>query len=330
MPDLNIGGQAVIEGVMMRSKDRIATAVRKPDGEILIKTDPYRAISKRHKILGLPIVRGAVSFVEMMIIGIKTLNFSADVAMKELEKAEAEAKGKEQDDKPPRSNNLMLGLTAVFAVGAGVFIFFFIPLAISQFMGVDREAVGFNLVAGGIRLTMFLIYVWVLSLFGEFRRIFEYHGAEHKSIYCYEMGDELIPERAKSHTRFHPRCGTSFILIVALFAIATYAISDTLYAIWMGHAPSLLARFGIHFSLLPLVAGGSYELLKLSGKTRDNKVTKILIRPGLWLQKITTKEPSTEQLEIGIAALKAALGMEQDNVTTYSDDTTLVHSDPHQ
>ncbi|RKX28679.1 MAG: DUF1385 domain-containing protein [Candidatus Zixiibacteriota bacterium] len=311
MPDLNVGGQAVIEGVMMRSKDKVATAVRKPNGEIVVKTDPYISFTKRYKILGLPILRGIVSFVEMLIIGIKTLNFSADIAMKELEKEENSAKGKSSEDKPPRSNNLMLGLSAVFAVVVGVFIFFFLPLAISQFAGVNREAVGFNLVAGAIRLTMFLIYVWALSLFGEFRRIFEYHGAEHKSIYCYEMGDELIPERAACHTRFHPRCGTSFILIVALFAIATYAISDTLYAIWTGDAPTLLTRFGIHFSLLPLVAGGSYELLKLSGKTRDNKITKILIKPGLWLQRLTTKEPSPEQLEVGLASLKAAIGMEQ-------------------
>lgn len=314
---------------MMRSKDRIATAVRKPDGEILIKIDPYTSFTKRYKILGLPIVRGAVSFVEMMIVGIKTLNFSADIAMKELEKEEAKTKGESDDDKPARSNNLMLGLTAVFAVGAGVFIFFFIPLAISQFFGVDREAVGFNLVAGGIRLTMFLIYVWVLSLFGEFRRIFEYHGAEHKSIYCYEMGDELNPERAAKHTRFHPRCGTSFILIVALFAIATYAISDTLYAMWSGHAPTLLTRFGIHFSLLPLVAGGSYELLKLSGKTRDNKITKVLIQPGLWLQKITTKEPSREQLEVGIAALKASLGLGQEEVISEPSGASVSQRNPH-
>lgn len=314
---------------MMRSKDRIATAVRKPDGEILIKIDPYTSFTKRYKILGLPIVRGAVSFVEMMIVGIKTLNFSADIAMKELEKEEAKTKGESDDDKPARSNNLMLGLTAVFAVGAGVFIFFFIPLAISQFFGVDREAVGFNLVAGGIRLTMFLIYVWVLSLFGEFRRIFEYHGAEHKSIYCYEMGDELNPERAAKHTRFHPRCGTSFILIVALFAIATYAISDTLYAMWSGHAPTLLTRFGIHFSLLPLVAGGSYELLKLSGKTRDNKITKVLIQPGLWLQKITTKEPSRDQLEVGIAALKASLGLGQEEVISEPSGASVSQRNPH-
>ncbi len=316
MPNLDVGGQAVIEGVMMRSKDKIATAVRKPNGEILVKTDPFISWTKRKKILGVPIIRGAVSFVEMLIVGIKTLNYSADIAMQELDKEEAAKKGEDISDKPKKSNNLMLGLSALFAMSIGIFIFFFVPLAISQFVGVDKEALGFNLVAGAIRLTMFLIYVWILSFFGDFKRIFQYHGAEHKSIYCYEMNDELLPERAALHTRFHPRCGTSFILIVALFAIAMYAISDTLYAYLTGAAPTLLTRFGIHFSLLPFVAGGSYEILKLSGKTRDNKITKFLIQPGLWLQKITTKEPTLEQIEVGMAALKAALGIDQKDIPT--------------
>ena len=316
MPNLDVGGQAVIEGVMMRSKDKIATAVRKADGQILVKIDPFISWTKRNKILGWPIIRGAASFVEMMLIGIKTLNYSADIAMKELDKEEAAKNNEKIKDKPKKSNNLMLGLSAIFALAVGIGIFFFIPLAISQYLGVNKEALGFNLVAGAIRLAMFLVYVWVLSFFGDFKRIFQYHGAEHKSIYCYEMNDELLPERAARHTRFHPRCGTSFILIVALFAIAMYAVSDTIYTLWAGAAPALLTRFGIHFSLLPIVAGGSYEILKLSGKTRENKITKILIKPGLWLQKITTKEPSLAQLEVGMAALKAALGIDQKEIPT--------------
>lgn len=314
MPNLNIGGQAVIEGVMMRSGDKIATACRIPNGTIVIKIENYKSLASRFKILNIPIIRGAVAFVEMMIIGIKTLNFSADIAMKEEEKKEAEKKGKEFIDKGSKSNSFALAMSAVFALGAGIFIFFFIPLAISNFFGINKDAVGFNLVAGAIRLTMFVTYVWVLSMIGEFKRIFEYHGAEHKSIYALEMGDELTPERAATHTRFHPRCGTSFILIVALLAILTYAISDTIYAIQTGHAPTLLVRFGLHFSLLPLISGISYELLKISGKTRDNAITKILIKPGLWLQKITTSEPSKEQLEVAIVALEAALGVEQSKI----------------
>ncbi len=309
MPDLNIGGQAVIEGVMMRSSDKIATAVRKPNGEILVKTEDYLSLSKRHKLLNIPIIRGAIAFVEMLIIGIRTLNFSADVAMKEIEKEEATKNGKEYEEKERKSNALWLAFSAILAMGLGVLIFFFVPLAISNYFKADENAVSFNLVAGVIRLTMFVAYVWIISLFGEFRRIFQYHGAEHKSIFAHEMGDDLTVERAACHTRFHPRCGTSFILIVALTAILIYAISDTVYALYTGHAPALLTRFGIHFSLLPIVAGGSYELLKISGKTRENALTRFLIKPGLWLQKITTKEPSMDQLEVGITALKASLGL---------------------
>lgn len=310
MPDLNIGGQAVIEGVMMRSSDKISTAVRIPNGEILIKTEDYKSLSARYKILNLPLLRGAVSFVEMMIVGIKTLNFSADIAMQEAEKEEAEQKGEEFKTEDKKSNGWMLALTALFALGFGIAIFFFTPLLLSELFGINKDAVAFNLVAGAIRLTMFVLYVWGISFFGEFNRIFQYHGAEHKSIYTYEMGDELTPEKAARHTRLHPRCGTSFILIVALLAMVIYAISDTIYTIQTGTPPTLFVRFGIHFSLLPLVAGASYELLKISGKTRENALTKILIKPGLWLQLITTKEPSAAQLEVGLAALKASLGIE--------------------
>lgn len=316
MPDLNVGGQAVIEGVMMRSADKIATAVRTPDGRILVKAETYLSLTKRHKLLALPILRGAVSFVEMLVLGIRTLNFSADIAIKEQEKLDAQEKGETVEGKPGKSNNLMLGLTVVFALGMGIFIFFFVPLAISNFFGVDKNAVWFNLLAGGIRLTMFVLYVWGISFFGEFRRIFQYHGAEHKSISAYETGDELVPERAARHTRFHPRCGTSFILIVALLAMLVYAISDTIYALNTGHPPTLLTRFGLHFSLLPLVAGSSYELLKLSGKTRDHAITRVLIQPGLWVQKITTREPSLDQLEVAIVALEASLGVTESKITS--------------
>lgn len=314
MPDLNIGGQAVIEGVMMRSADKISTACRTSDGNIVVKTEDYKPLSKRIKILKTPILRGAVAFVEMLIIGIRTLNFSADIAMKDAEQEEAATGEETVVTKPRRNNALYLGLTATFALAIGIFVFFFIPLWISSFFNIDKNAVGFNLVAGGIRLVMFVTYVWGISLFGDFKRIFQYHGAEHKSIYAYEMGDELVPERAACHTRFHPRCGTSFILIVALSAILMYAISDTIFAVITGHQPALLVRFAVHFSLLPIVAGGSYELLKLSGKTRDHALTKLMIQPGLWLQRITTKEPSADQLEVAIVALEASLGMTESKI----------------
>lgn len=309
MPDLNVGGQAVIEGVMMRSKDRIATAVRKPDGEIVVKTEPYQSLTVRRKALGLPILRGVVVFIEMLVIGIKTLNFSAEIAVEAIEKQEAEEKGEPVKATKEGGNQLYLWGTVLLGLVIGLGLFLALPIFLASLLGMERDALPFNLMAGAIRLTIFLAYVWVISQFSEFRRIFEYHGAEHKSIYAYEMGDDLTPEKAACHTRFHPRCGTSFILIVALFAIMVYTISDSIYAVVTGAAPEFFTRLGLHFSLLPVVAGTSYELLKLSGRTRDNALTKILIVPGLWLQKITTKEPSMDQLEVAIVALESSLGI---------------------
>jgi len=309
MAEFNVGGQAVIEGVMMRSIDRVSTAVRIPSGEILIKSNEYKSLAHRYKLLNIPIIRGAVAFVEMLIIGIKTLNFSAEVAVREAEKEEAQKKGEAFEETKKVKSGLMIGLTAVVAMAFGILIFFFLPLAISTLFNVDKNALSFNLIAGAVRISIFLLYVWGISLFKDFQRVFEYHGAEHKAIFTYEMKSDLTPENARSFSRFHPRCGTSFILIVALFAIIIYAFSDTLYAVVTGHPPSLLTRFAVHFSLLPLVAGGSYELLKFSAKKRDNKIVNALIQPGLWLQRITTKEPNLEQLEVAIVALESALGI---------------------
>ncbi|MEW5796724.1 MAG: DUF1385 domain-containing protein [Candidatus Zixiibacteriota bacterium] len=319
MADLSVGGQAVIEGVMMRSRDRVATAVRTPSGEILIKTEEYVPLSRRHRVLNVPVLRGAVAFVEMLVLGIRTLNFSAEIAIQEAEKEEAVKEGREYKPNKNNRNALLMIGTAIMAMALGIGIFFYLPLAAAQgvadLFGYGREAVGFNLVAGAVRLLLFLLYVWAISLFGEFRRVFQYHGAEHKSIYTYEMGHELTPQLAAGFTRFHPRCGTSFILIVALLAILVYSVSDSIYALIVGHAPALGPRFAVHFSLLPIVAGASYELLKLSGKTRDNAVTRVLIAPGLWLQRITTKEPSLDQLEVAIAALEASLGVTESKLT---------------
>ncbi len=301
----HIGGQAVIEGVMMRSSIRVSTAVRKQSGEIVVKNEEYTPLSKRYKLLNIPVLRGVVSFVEMLVIGIKSLNFSADVAVEEIE--EKEGKNKKRSSSKG-SRGLMLGLAVILALGLGILIFFFLPLFFSSLLRIKREALAFNLVAGMIRVAMFLIYVWAISRFKDFKRIFEYHGAEHKSIYAYEADEDLTYEKVKKFSTRHPRCGTSFILIVAIFAIFIYSISDTVYTIIAGTYPPLLKRFLLHFTLLPLVAGGSYELLKLSGKTKDNRITRALSAPGIWLQKITTQEPDESQLEVAIVALESALG----------------------
>jgi uncharacterized protein YqhQ len=301
--DLNVGGQAVIEGVMMRSPHTISTAVRRPDGRIVVKNQPFVSLTQRHKILGKPLIRGLVSFGEMLVISIKTLNYSAEVAMEE----EGETKSPGEKEKSGFFKSVYLAFTMILAIALGFGLFFFLPLWISQLLGAKKEALAFNLIAGCIRVTLFIVYVWVISQFGEFRKIFQYHGAEHKSIFTYEAGKELTVENVKGFSTRHPRCGTSFILIVVVFAILIYSISDTIYYLVAGIPPSLPKRMLVHLILLPLVAGGGYELLKISGKTRDRKITKILSAPGLWIQSITTREPNEAQLEVALAALQNAL-----------------------
>ena len=313
MSDVHVGGQAVIEGVMMRSPHRISTAVRKPDGEIVVKNQKFISFTQRYKLLGLPLIRGFVSFVEMLVISIRTLNYSAEVAMKEEEKSKS---GKEK-----RGSDLLrsvyLALTVIFALVLGFGIFFFLPLWFSDVLGVRREALAFNLIAGIVRVILFISYVWAISRIGEFKRIFQYHGAEHKSIYTFEAGKELIVENVKNFSTRHPRCGTSFILIVVVFAILFYSVSDTIYYLVAGVPPTLIKRFMIHFSLLPLVAGAGYELLRLSGKTQNLKVIRFLSAPGLWIQSITTNEPNEDQMEVALVALKNALSEEEPSFAAY-------------
>jgi uncharacterized protein YqhQ len=305
LPHIDIGGQAVIEGVMMRSSHTVSTAVRGPEGKIVVKNEKFVSLTQRHKILGLPLIRGLVSFVEMLVISIKTLNFSAEIAMNE----EEESKSPKEKKKSDFFRSMYLTLTVIFAMVLGFGIFFFLPLWFSQTLGVKREAVAFNLIAGLVRVSIFIVYVWIISRIGEFKRIFQYHGAEHKSIYTYESGEDLTLENVKKFGTRHPRCGTSFILIVAVFAILVYSLSDTIYFLLAGVPPTLPKRFLVHFCLLPFVVGIGYELLKLSAKTSHSRITKFLIAPGLWIQRITTQEPLDDQIEVAIVALQNALGI---------------------
>jgi uncharacterized protein YqhQ len=258
----------------------------------------------------------------MLVISIKTLNFSAEMAMSEgsLPAGRRGASGGKKEEKlkhqkeKTRSDffrSAYLVLSVIFALALGFGIFFFLPLWFSNLLGVRKEALAFNLIAGFVRVSLFIAYVWIISRIGEFKRIFQYHGAEHKSIYTYEAGENLTLENVKKYGTRHPRCGTSFIMIVAVFAILVYSISDTIFFLITGNPPTLVQRYLVHFCLLPLVVGVGYELLKLSAKTSHNKVTKFLIAPGLWIQKITTQEPSDDQIEVAIVALQNALGVEK-------------------
>jgi len=297
---MEVGGQAVIEGVMIRSPQRVVTAVRRKNGQIEVKSEPFVSLTKRHRPLGWPVVRGVVSFFEMLVIGLKTLNYSAEVAMADLDEEQGKDKAK-----PRRGGFLVISL--ILGLGLGLAIFFFVPLLITTLLAIHKGALGFNLVAGAIRVMLFLGYIGIISQFRDLRRLFEYHGAEHKSIFAYEEGQELTPQGVREFSTRHPRCGTSFLLIVALVAILIFALADTAFAWRNGHLPGLVQRLLIHFLLLPVVAGASYELLKLSGRARRKPLARLLIAPGLWIQRITTREPSDEQLAVALMALKTAL-----------------------
>ncbi len=299
--DKNVGGQAVIEGVMMRSPDRVSTSVRHTTGEIITRSEQFRSLTQKKRLLGRPIIRGVISFFEMLILGIKTLNYSAEIA------AAPEDSRNAIGGPVSAKIGVALGLALIIALGFGIALFFFLPLFLTQLLGFDRQAFLFNLTAGLFRVAFFLAYIAIISTFKDIKRIFEYHGAEHKAIHAFENDLPLTVENAARFATLHPRCGTSFILIVAFLAVFMFSLSDSLFAVFVGRQPGLLQRFGIHLLLLPLIAGFSYELLKLSGKTRDRRITRMLIAPGLWLQKITTREPDASQLQVAIAALKSSV-----------------------
>ncbi len=300
--DLPIGGQAVIEGVMMRVPGRIVTAVRAPDGRIVVRDEAYMPITRRYRLLGIPVVRGAVSFFEMMVIGMRALSFSADVAMEGEDEARPRTRATEWKEK------LALAATLVLSLALGIGVFFLVPLAISQLLHLQRNALLFNVAAGAVRVVLLLTYMAAISRWGEIRRVFAYHGAEHKSIFAREAGALLTVDGARPWPRFHPRCGTSFMLIVVLIAIAVFAVVDSLFPVVVGHPQSLVERFLTHVALLPLVGGVGFELLKLSGRKRHHPLARWLMAPGLWLQRLTTCEPDDSQLEVALAALRSALG----------------------
>jgi uncharacterized protein YqhQ len=301
-----VGGQAVIEGVMMRSPHRIATAVRTSRGKIVAKVDPFIPLAKRYKPFNIPVVRGALSFFEMMIIGIRALNFSADVALEDVQRADR-GNDRERTRGEKLTDGLLLAGMIVLALGLAIGIFFALPLFLTEVIGLAQTAFAFNVTAGVIRVGLFLSYLWLISRWKEIKRILEYHGAEHKSIYAYESGKALTVANVRRYSTHHPRCGTSFLLIVVILAIFLFAIADTLVQVKLGHRPTVVQRFVTHFSLLPLLGGLSYELLKFSGKKRGNRYVQWLSAPGLWLQQITTREPDVAQMEVAIAALKRAL-----------------------
>jgi len=313
MAKINIGGQAVIEGVMMRAPRSVAIAVRRANGEIVVKKDMVVPLSERFPVVKLPIVRGAVALFSSLITGIKALNFSANEAMVEDKGEEEKEKG--ETKKEELSSWAMAGTMAI-AFGFGILLFFILPLYVTKWLTqlaiISDNNIVFNLVDGVIRVAVFLLYIWSISRMKDIQRVFQYHGAEHKSIFAFEAGDELTVANVRGYSRLHPRCGTSFLLIVMLVSIVIFSLIPKLWPFYM--------KAGARIVLLPLIAGVSYEFLKWSAKNDHSPLVKLIIAPGLALQRLTTREPDDNQLEVAIRSMQEALEMN----AGYKDDRLVI------
>lgn len=306
---IQVGGQAVIEGVMMRGPKHIATAIRRKNGQIEIWKKEFESITSKKKFLGLPLIRGFVSLIEMMILGVSTLTFSEERATLDI-KEEETAAGKNVKEKSKSVEKRETFFTFVIAFGIAFLLFGFLPYKISDWIGLGKENLWFNLFAGVIRIIFFVVYVWLISLMKDVHRLFEYHGAEHKTVFAYENKADLTPDKIQKFSTLHPRCGTSFMFFVLLISILVFSIVDTIVSHITGIVPAVIVRLGYHMLLLPLVSGISYEVLKLSGKNIDHPLVKLMTLPGMALQRITTQPPDNDQIETALVAMKAALEMD--------------------
>jgi uncharacterized protein YqhQ len=290
--DAPLGGQAVLEGVMMRGVSVWAVAVRNPEGEIEVTSEPLVSWAKRSRVLRWPVIRGVVALAESLKIGFRALAISANAQLEEDEQGEKQEIG-----------GFMWGLTIALSLALAVGLFFVVPVGATSLIKDELgSSLLFWLVEGVLRTAIFIAYIWAISRLPDLRRVFEYHGAEHKTISAFEAEDELTPERAKLYSRLHPRCGTSFLLIVMVLAIFVFAPIGLPAWYWL-----LASRIlGI-----PLIAGLSYEVIKWAGRNRRKRWVRAVMWPGLMLQNLTTREPDEEQLAVAIAALEAVLAVEK-------------------
>lgn len=285
MPFLPVGGQAVIEGVMMRSPSAIAVAVRRYDGSLGSMERPFTSITRKVRALGIPVVRGAVSLFETLYLGVTALNFSAEEASKEDPKAET---------KKSFWFSLAEMATLVVSFGIGILVFVVLPARVTEWLGF-HDRVGFGLVDGALRLVAFVLYLLLISQWRDLARVLGYHGAEHKAIHALERGAPLTPESVQSFSRFHPRCGTSFLFLVVVVSIVVFTFIGK---------PSGVGDHLLRIACMPLIAGVAFEFIRLSGKYADRPFMKALIWPGLQFQRLTTREPDLEMCEVAIAALE--------------------------
>lgn len=294
-----VGGQAVLEGVMMRSPHAWAIAVRKPSGEISSHSEPLGRLSEKHKWMGWPVVRGVMTLGHAMSLGFRALRFSANVA---LDQIQPDDKGKKLE-----ISGWLAAVNIIFSVGFFIFMYKFVPLvAATELKKVNPlfgEQIIFNLVDGIIRIALFLLFIWGVSLWRDIRRVYEYHGAEHKTVFAFENGDPLHTTAVQKYSTYHPRCGTSFLMTVMIISILAYTLVPV---------TTFWARFAVRIALLPVIAGVSYEIIRYAAKHRGSLFA-LMTAPGLWLQRITTQPPADDQVECAITALDEAMALEKQN-----------------
>jgi uncharacterized protein YqhQ len=303
-----VGGQAVIEGVMMRVPGAYSTAVRDPEGKIHTNRYNFESITERNPYLKKPIIRGAVSLFESMKMGFQTLQWSADIAMPE----ESE-----------KNNPIVDALMTLVSIGLAIGLFFAAPIGLTTWLfNKEQDPFVFNIISGALRIFFFLVYLILISLLSDVKRLFQYHGAEHKTVYNFESGKNLNIKNAQEFPTQHPRCGTSFMFIIMIVAILSFSVLDSILMLFVGEI-QVWMRLIMHIPFMPLVAGIGYEVLKLTAKHRDNLLFRMLAQPGLWLQNITTKQPDDSQIEVSIAALESAFG---ENLEKYEGKTFVAEA----
>jgi len=316
-----VGGQAVLEGVMMRSPHAWAIACRKPSGEVVTMSEPLERPSEKHEWMAWPVVRGVMTLGYAMTLGYRALRFSANVALEDMMdgaegkptaevvvtlKPEAAPVRSESREKAAAISNWLAAVNIVISLAFFIFMYKYIPLlAATELKKIDPALGGriiFNLIDGGIRLALFLLFIWGVSLWKDIRRVYEYHGAEHKTVFAFESGDPLETAAVQKYSTYHPRCGTSFLMTVMLISIGFYMLIP-FTTFW--------ARFASRIALLPIIAGVSYEIIRFAAKHRGSLFA-LMTAPGLWLQRITTKAPSDEQAQCAIDALDKAMSLEKE------------------
>jgi len=296
-----VGGQAVLEGVMMRSPHAWAIVVRRPSGDVATHSEPLERPSEKHKWMGWPVIRGVMTLGYAMTLGFRALRFSANVA---LDQIPADERGKKVE-----MSGWVAAVNIIISLAFFIFMYKFLPLAaateLKRVNPIFANPIMFNLADGVIRIALFLLFIWGVSLMNDIRRVYEYHGAEHKTVFAFENGDPLDTGAVQKYSTYHPRCGTSFLMTVMIFSILVYIVANAIFPV-----TTFWARFATRIVLLPVIAGLSYEIIRFAAKHRGSLFA-LMTAPGLWLQRITTQPPSDDQVQCAIVALDQAMDLEK-------------------